>query len=146
MQKEINYIWGVRNNVLRAIRNFNNEQLNQVPPGFNNNLIWNLTHMIATQQDLFYIHTGLGIRIDPEIYFNFKIGTRPIENISDSGIQVIKGLALSTIRQLQEDFEAGVFSDQAELPDLLTHFVFHEGMHMAYILSIRRLLVYQARA
>jgi hypothetical protein len=143
MQREINYVWGVRTSVLRAIGSFSNEQLNTVPPGFNNNLIWNLGHMIASHQYLFYIQTGIGLQIEPQFYHRFKYGSRPEDVISDDDIEQIKSLALSAISQFMADFKGGLFEGQPNIQDLLTHFIFHEGMHMAYILSIRRLLVFE---
>jgi hypothetical protein len=34
--------------------NYSLEQLNKVPPGFSNNLIWNIGHSIVAQQMLVY--------------------------------------------------------------------------------------------
>jgi len=33
---------------------FSLEQLNKIPEGFNNNLIWNIAHCVVTQQLLCY--------------------------------------------------------------------------------------------
>lgn len=142
MQKEIEYVSGVRQSVVRAVRYFNNEQMNAIPHGFHNNLIWHLAHMVASQQDFFYVQAGVEIKMDTEMYHNFRIGTRPLRTISDSEVTTIKNLALSSIAQLQMDYEEGMFKNISNLKDILTHFVFHEGMHMAYILSIRRLIIY----
>ena len=143
MQNEISYIWGVRQSILRAVRNFSNEQLNEIPHGFHNNLIWHMAHMVASQQDFFYVPSRLDMGMDPELYFNFRIGTRPLKEVSDNDIAAIKDLMTSSVSRLQADFDAGVFNNLANSDELLTHFVFHEGMHMAYILSIRRLLIYK---
>ncbi|WP_407635809.1 DinB family protein [Solitalea canadensis] len=35
------------------------DQLNKVPAGFNNNLIWNIGHEIVAQQALIYKSSGL---------------------------------------------------------------------------------------
>lgn len=34
------------------------EQLNKVPDGFNSNIIWNVAHLIASQQNLCYMKAG----------------------------------------------------------------------------------------
>lgn len=143
MQKEIEYVRGVRRSILHALRGFSNKQLNEIPHGFHNNLIWHVAHMIASQQDLFYIRNGFDLKMEPALYSNFRIGTHPSGPASDADIDTIKSLALSSIYQLQADFDKGQFKGVPQLDDVLTHFIFHEGMHMAYILSIRRLLIYK---
>ena len=54
MKPQIETIRKTRSFLLEQIRNFGNEQLNQVAEGFNNNIVWNLGHMIAAQQGMCY--------------------------------------------------------------------------------------------
>ena len=39
------------------------EQLNKIPVGFNNNIIWNITHIVVVQQMLAYKLSGLPMLI-----------------------------------------------------------------------------------
>ena len=48
-----------RNNIINAIEGLSLEELNTVPKGFNNNVIWNVGHVVATQQLLCYKFSGL---------------------------------------------------------------------------------------
>ena len=44
-------VWTVNRNILLGyFDKFNLEQLNTIPKGFNNNLIWNLGHIMVVQQ------------------------------------------------------------------------------------------------
>ena len=43
------------------------EQLNTVPEGFKNNLIWNIAHVIVTQQLLVYKLSGLPMMVDDDM-------------------------------------------------------------------------------
>ena len=43
----------------RFLKNFSLEQLNTVPEGFNNNIIWNVAHALATQQSIMYTLSDL---------------------------------------------------------------------------------------
>ena len=36
----------------RFLKSFSLEQLNTVPKGFNNNIIWNVIHALVTQQSI----------------------------------------------------------------------------------------------
>jgi uncharacterized damage-inducible protein DinB len=52
MIREIEIIKLPRQRILDEISHLSVEQLNKVPTGFNNNIIWNLGHMIAAQQGI----------------------------------------------------------------------------------------------
>jgi len=48
---------------------FSLEELNKVPKGFRNNIIWNIAHCIVTQQLLIYKLSGLeGVLSDKMIF------------------------------------------------------------------------------
>jgi uncharacterized damage-inducible protein DinB len=140
MEKDLTYVSAVRKSILRAVHSFSDEQLNIIPAGFNNNIIWNLAHMIAAQQELFYIHSGLAVRVDPKYYQDYRIGTKPEEFVGHDEIIKIEELFRTTLDWQREDFRAGMFDHSADMGKLIRHFVFHEGIHFGYIMSLRRML------
>jgi hypothetical protein len=52
------------------IQGYTLEQLNKVPRGFNNNIIWNIAHVIVTQQILVYKLSGLPMIVTDEMVEN----------------------------------------------------------------------------
>jgi hypothetical protein len=50
---------GARQFLLDQIAGLTTEELNQIPRGLNNNIIWNLAHLISGQQGIFYARAGL---------------------------------------------------------------------------------------
>lgn len=53
-------IWKTsRNLYLDFFEKYTLDQLNKIPEGFNNNLIWNIGHEIVAQQALIYKSSGL---------------------------------------------------------------------------------------
>jgi hypothetical protein len=54
MKSQIEIIKKTRTFLLEQIKNLGNEEFNRVAEGFNNNIIWNLGHMIAAQQGICY--------------------------------------------------------------------------------------------
>ena len=64
-----------RANVLKTIEGLTLEELNVVPPGFKNNIIWNVAHIVVTQQLLCYKLSKLDMHIDNEFVDKFKIGS-----------------------------------------------------------------------
>lgn len=43
------------------------EQLNKIPEGFNNNIVWNFGHIIVTQQMLCYGYSDLPLNVSNEM-------------------------------------------------------------------------------
>ena len=56
-----------RTNFLNLLNEFSLEQINQIPQGFSNNLIWNFGHLVVTQQLLCYKLSGNEMYISDEI-------------------------------------------------------------------------------
>lgn len=53
------------------------EQLNKIPKGFNNNIAWNLGHILVTQQLLVYALTDTKPLISENLIQTFRKGTAP---------------------------------------------------------------------
>jgi DinB superfamily len=58
MDKRIDKIKKVRQFLIEQIAELTDEQLNKTPDGYNNNIIWNLTHLICAQQGICYLRGG----------------------------------------------------------------------------------------
>jgi len=125
------------------------EQLNIVPEKFNNNLIWNIGHIIAAQQSLVYKTSNLPINIPDEFFDHYKPGTKPMGAVSQNEVNEIKSLLTSMIDQTETDLANGKFVSFTErntitgfhLGNLQDAFVFnnyHEGLHLGYMKSIAR--------
>ena len=66
-----------RNILLKFLENYSLEQLNTIPEGFSNNLIWNIGHIIVVQQMLVYKLSNLPMHISDVMAEKFKKGTKP---------------------------------------------------------------------
>jgi hypothetical protein len=75
MHNIINNIILTRKFILSICEPLTEEQLNTTPNGFNNNIIWNLGHLIAAQQGICYIRSGLNPVVDESITEYFKSGS-----------------------------------------------------------------------
>ena len=133
------------------IENFSLEELNKIPSGFNNNIIWNIAHTIAVQQSLIYRLSGLPTIVSEELIERFKKGTKPERDLTQAEVDEIKGLLFSTVEKTKEDFDNEVFQNFHEYTvttkNTLTNVLeaiefnnFHEGIHLGYILALKKSL------
>lgn len=140
-----------RNMISKILENHTLEQLNKIPEGFSNNLIWNIAHVVVTQQLLVYKFSGLPIMVSDEMVEKYKKGTKPEQDATQAEVDEIKSLLLATIEKTKEDFANGIFKNYQEYPTS-TGFVlttaegamnfnnFHEGLHIGVMMSIRKLV------
>ena len=111
MNKQIDTIKKVRVALLEVIKDLSIDQLNKVPAGFNNNIIWNLGHLIAAQQGVCYARAGLKQPLDEQITAHYKPGTKPERSIDETEVQQIKQQLFSSLDKLQEDYDNTMFTN-----------------------------------
>lgn len=125
------------------------EQLNKIPQGFSNNLIWNIGHCISSQQVLIYKLSGLPTMASDEFIAKYKKGTKPEGDVSQAEVDEIRRLLSATLHQTEKDFQNEVFVDYHEYTTSLGFTLkningaldfnnFHEGIHIGIIMSIRK--------
>lgn len=142
----------VRQLLLDTVSNLTTEQLNHIPSGFNNNIIWNMVHLIAAQQGICYRRAGKPLQIKDDFFETFKPGSKPDKFFDGNEIDVIKKLALNTIDDFEKDYIQKQFDQYqtwttrfgAEITsiDVAAEFVFfHEGLHVGYVMAMKKILL-----
>ena len=138
--------------LLNAVLNkFSLEDLNKVPSGFNNNLIWNIAHVIVTQQLLVYNLSGLPMLTSDAMVAKYRKGTKVEGDVTQNEVNEIKSLLFTTLEQMKIDYGTGVFktystyttstnSTMACVEDAIQFNNFHEGIHFGYILALKKSL------
>jgi len=138
--------------LLNAImEKFSLEELNKVPDGFRNNLIWNIAHVIVTQQLLVYNLSGLPMLTTNTMVEAYKKGSKVETNVSQEDVDEIKALLFSSVEKLKADYEAGIFknykayttstnSTMTNVEEAIAFNNFHEGIHLGYILALKKSL------
>ena len=79
------------------LENYTLEQLNTIPDGFSNNLIWNIAHIVVTQQLLVYKLSGLPANVSDEMIEKYRKGTKPEHIVTQAEVDEIKALLFKTI-------------------------------------------------
>jgi hypothetical protein len=133
------------------LKGYSLAQLNSIPAGHNNNLIWNIAHIIVVQQMLVYKLSGLPMKVSDTLVEKYKKGTKPEQDATQAEVDEIYNLLMETIDQTQIDLNNDSFVSFQEYPtstgfvlknakDAMVFNSFHEGIHIGAILSIRKLV------
>lgn len=151
MNAQIDAVRKTRNYLLQGIADLSNDALNEVPVGFNNNIIWNLGHLVAAQQGICYLRAGLPAKVDESIIAAYRPGTKPEGKVDDAGIARIKELLFTTLDELEADLAAGTWTqypawstrygvDIDSIDSAISFLQFHEGLHSGYIMALKRVV------
>ncbi|WP_395066140.1 DinB family protein [Flavobacterium sp.] len=151
MTKKIEQLKRTRLFLLDLIEELTPEQLNEIPEGFNNNVIWNLGHLFTGQQRVCYLRAGLETIIDDQGFSNYKPQTKPDKKIEEEEINKIKSSFVSIIDTLQTDYNKNIFLnyqlftvpygfDVTNIDEAINFMLFHEGLHLGYIMALKRVL------
>ena len=151
MEYSIEIIKKTRQLLLENLKELTEDQLNQVPEGFNNNIIWNIGHLIAAQQGICYLRAGLSPILDDKYIAPFKAGTKPETVFNGEEISYFKELFISTIDKLSDDCTKDSFAGYAawstrvgieikNINDALKFLAFHEGLHTGAIVALKKMV------
>lgn len=77
MHTEIDILRKARLRMLEKVNGLSIEQLNKVPEGFNNNIIWNMGHLLASQESMMYIRSGQALHVEQSFIDAYRNGTKP---------------------------------------------------------------------
>ncbi|MFK7905692.1 MAG: DinB family protein [Chitinophagales bacterium] len=151
MEKQLNILEATRKNILGTVKGLTLEELNKTPKGFNNNLIWNLGHVLVTQQLLCYGLSGVPMKADNEIIAKYRKGTKPTDFVGEEEYSFIKLRLEQTIEEIKLDLSAGLFKEFKTYPtsysvtldsieDAVVFNNVHEAMHLGYMMALKHAL------
>ena len=149
MDKTFEITINSRNILLQFLENYSLEQLNKIPTGFNNNLIWNIGHVVVVQQMLVYKLSGLPMMVSGEMVELYKRGTKPERDATPEEVAEIKSLLFVTIDQTGQDFISKTFETYNEFTtmsgfnlktaeDAMAFNYYHEAVHTGMMMGIRK--------
>ena len=138
-----------RRTFVKFLDSYSLEQLNHIPAGFNNNIFWNIAHCAATMQLLVYSLSDSQWRLHKDIVKGYRNGTKPERLYTQEDVDMIKAILVSSAEQCKDDYESGYFGEYkgfstktgfqlATVEDAIEFNLFHEGIHMGYVLAINR--------
>ena len=151
MQKHFEILKLSRQYIFKNIESLSIEQFNKIPDGFKNNIVWNIAHLVVTQQLLCYKLSGLECAVSEEMIEKFQNGTAPSLPVSKEEFESISAQFLSLPEKLEQDFTKGIFINYNEytlstqltlnsIDDAIIFNTYHEGIHLGIILQLLKLV------
>ena len=132
----------------KIIKDTTLENLNKIPDGFNNNIIWNIGHVVVTEQLLAYKLSGLETNLTESMITKYRKDSKPKDDVSQDEINHIEDLLFSTLKKTEEDYKNGVFKTYNaytvsttgntlnNIDEALQFILVHEGIHYGYVLAL----------
>ncbi|MBO3097925.1 DinB family protein [Gelidibacter pelagius] len=151
METEFN-LWNINRKILlEYFENYSLEQLNIIPQGFNNNLIWNIGHVIVVQQALLYNTSTLLGYITDDMINLYKPGTFPTGKTNHAEVNELKELLISLIDKTKTDYSNQLFNSFAprktliglnmdSIEDAIIFNNYHEGLHLGAMIGIQKFI------
>lgn len=123
----------------------------EIPAGFSNHVLWNLAHVVVTQQLLVYGLSGLPLNVPDGWVAAYRKGTAPTAGESVATYEEVRHAALDLPSRTLADLEAGRFAEfrryvttpgvaLESVGDAVRFNLYHEGLHLGTILALRKLV------
>ncbi|NII85392.1 MULTISPECIES: DinB family protein [unclassified Pedobacter] len=127
------------------------EELNKIPDGYNNNIIWNFGHIVVSTQTLCYVRTGV-LQDAASVKFNeyYKKDTKPSYIVTEEEVAELKTIALESIERIKEDYANGKFSSTTpfltatygvqlnSIEEILITTIGHDNVHFGYASALKK--------
>ncbi|MEX2584270.1 MAG: DinB family protein [Gemmatimonadota bacterium] len=151
MESAIELLRQTRPILLRLMDGLSEAQLLEIPHGFRNNILWNVGHVVVSQQGLHYRMSGLDQYVSDEQVAQFRKGSDPADWKETPDVGLVKKQLTELADRLMDDYRAGRFTRYQEYPtstgpvlrsigDAIAFNNYHEGYHTGIVMAQRRLV------
>ncbi|MFN5849289.1 MAG: DinB family protein [Chitinophagales bacterium] len=126
-------------------------ELNAIPIGFNNNVVWNIGHIVATMDIIFYTLNGLIPKLYSSFIESYRKGTKPAEMFNQAMVDTLNLNLISQLERIEIDVKEGIFPQNLPkayttsynfelktLDDIIRFNQVHEALHMGIVMSLRK--------
>ena len=149
MDKPFETIISIRETTSLLLSELTLDELNHVPKGFSNNILWNAGHMLVVLQKLTYGLSGNTLLLSDELVNTFGKGSKPEEKYTHETYEKVKKLLVCTAKDLKQDYESGIFKSYTKfttglgvtltsIEEAIQFVSVHEAIHYGYILALRK--------
>ena len=151
MNQAFEFIINSRKAFIQLVDSLSIEQLNKIPDGYNNNIIWNFGHIVVSTQTLCYVRTGV-LQDAATVKFNeyYKKDTKPTYTVTEEEVEELKTIALGSIEKIKADYAAGKLANitpfttatygvqMNSIEEVLITTIGHDNVHYGYAWALKR--------
>ncbi len=141
----------IRGFTLTMINHFNEEIINIVPEGHNNNIVWNVGHILVAQDYLLYGREMAAEIVKPGYVEMFNQGTKPADwngevpslatlatELKEQMSRIEKDFGHRWDEPLPKPFVLRPGTEMSTYGEVMMFTLYHEGWHVGYIQSLKR--------
>lgn len=114
-----------RKMLIDMTRDLGEEGLNFIPPGYKNNIIWNMGHMLAVSESILYKNSAFRPPVHEFDITLFSRDTKPELRYGNEAILLIRQSLLETVKIFKQATKGFHVPDEGAVRFLL----FHENIH-----------------
>ncbi|MDH4261974.1 MAG: DinB family protein [Spirochaetia bacterium] len=133
------------------VSQLSSEQFLKIPDGFKTNILWNIGHLVASQQILNYSLSSITPHVPEKFLNQFRKGTSPASIDNTYEITEVISLFLELPELMKQDYEKGLFVNFKpyttstgiilnNIDDAVSYNTLHEGIHTGIIQCIIKLI------
>ena len=141
----------VREHLLREINGLSREQLLEIPEGRDDNVLWNVGHLLCSLSRLTYGRTGHPLPIPKRYLELMGKNTNALDWPEPPDVDTVIAQFKTLPAQIEHDYAAGEFPAYEPLQITPAHTIdsleeavnfhcFHEGLHIGMIITLKQRL------
>ncbi|KMZ40138.1 MULTISPECIES: DinB family protein [Bacillales] len=151
--QDFSFVWNqfdlIRGMFLARLTEITEEEADVVPNGFQNNIRWNIGHILLTQD--FLLFGPEGMKCPPHYAAMFAPGTKPADwqkegpsleafaaELKEQHVRIKEEFHSRLNDPLPKPFELGDKGTMHTYGEMMVFTLFHEGMHIGCISSLRK--------
>lgn len=140
-----------RNHMMRELEGLSEADMLIIPEGRDDNVIWNVGHLLCSISRLTYVFSGYPLPIPEEYLGRFGKGTCARDWDREPEVKEVLERFTAFPERLVEDYIGGKFNDYKPLQitpedtirsveEAVAFHCFHEGLHIGMIISLKEAL------
>ena len=149
MEYEFVLLKQTRRLLTQFVAGLSEAQLVKIPQGFRNNILWNVGHILVTQQQMCYGLSGQPLLFDDDLVEQFRKGSNPADWQTTPSFDRIKNAILSSAEQFILDYREKKFTNFSvyesaygmkitTIDEAVKLNNVHEAVHLGYVLAMRK--------
>jgi hypothetical protein len=134
----------------REIEGLDAEQMLVIPPGREDNIIWNIGHSLCSLSRLTYVFSGFPLPIPEEYLEIYGKGTSAKAWDANPDVAEALGLFNGLLDRIEADYRSGRFqeykpltigpNDITSVEEAVAFHCFHEGLHIGMVITLKDLM------